>query len=75
MHAIGTNDNPHRQKENAMTNKNTRSPLATKLTLSVKSGVKAGGFDHNHNRRTLSVRSGVKAGSEILNGNHNRRLA
>ena len=43
--------------------------------LKVKAGVRAGGFNLQHNRRplTMKVRAGVKAGG--MNIQHNRRLA
>jgi hypothetical protein len=40
--------------------------------LLVKSSVKAGGLNFNHNRAGLLVKSSVKAGG--LNFNHNRTL-
>ena len=50
--------------------------ISTKQTVvKVATGVKAGGFSANHNRRSLTVKSGVKAGEGILAGNNSRRLA
>ena len=45
--------------------------------LKVTTGIKAGGFGGNHNRkmRGLTVKSGIKAGDGILHANHNRCLA
>jgi hypothetical protein len=47
-----------------------------KAGLSIKAGVKAGGFHANHSRLMtgLRVTSGVKAGAGIYKRNHNTRL-